>query len=367
MAIIFRVLILGLFALCTPLVWACAICAPDDTQGTVASRLRVADRIVLAQLQPDGKLAQPKFTVRGALPAEALPIAGWVSTEPTSHRQGQGNLVVLLMNAGSPDWLALGFVPASRADWLITVAAMPRLDPGVTASKDRTLFFLRDLEDATPLVAQAAFEEVAVRPYAGLRAVRAELNRQRIVQWLQAPAASVNPERRSRFALYYLLLGLSGNANDASAIESTISQPDAARNGKEHSAMLAALLDLRGDAGLAWVEQRYLSNPDVADDDMQAALLALSVQGGDGARVSQAQVVAMYARFIRSNPQRAGFVASDLAAWGRWEFAEALAQALRSQRQQVFASRYAIVFYLLRNPRPEVKALVEALRAEKLL
>jgi len=127
------------------------------------------------------------------------------------------------------------------------------------------------------------------------------------------------------------------------------------------------LVALRGDRGLAWMEQRYLQNAELADDEVQAALLALSVQGSDGARVAQEQVVAAYRRFIAANPHRAGFVASDLASWGRWEFAESLADALRAKRQQVFASRYAIVFYLLRNPRPQAKALVETLRAEKLL
>jgi hypothetical protein len=125
---------------------------------------------------------------------------------------------------------------------------------------------------------------------------------------------------------------------------------------------------LRGKPGLAWVEQSFLSASGVSNTDVQAALLALSVQGTDGNAVSQSQVVAAYGRFIQKNPQRAGFVASDLAAWGHWEFADAFGAALRSSGPaQVFASRYAMVFYLLRNPQPEAKRLVEALRVEKLL
>jgi hypothetical protein len=131
--------------------------------------------------------------------------------------------------------------------------------------------------------------------------------------------------------------------------------------------MLAAVVALRRDAGLAWVERYYLAARQTSDADVQAALLALSVQGTDGAVVSKEQVVAAYARYIARNPQRAGFVASDLANWGRWEFAEAFGAALRSGDAQVFSSRYAMVFYLLRNPRPQAKALVETLRAEKLM
>jgi hypothetical protein len=131
--------------------------------------------------------------------------------------------------------------------------------------------------------------------------------------------------------------------------------------------MLAALVALREGAGLAWLEQQFLTSPSTPDAQVQAALLALSVHGADGVAISKDQIVAAYGRFIARNPQRAGFVASDLANWGRWEFAEAFGKALRSGEAQVFASRYAMVFYLLRNPRPQAKALVETLRAEKLM
>jgi len=131
--------------------------------------------------------------------------------------------------------------------------------------------------------------------------------------------------------------------------------------------MLAALVALRGGVGLAWLEQQFLTSHATPDAQVQAALLALSVHGTDDVAVSKDQVVASYSRFVTRNPQRAGFVASDLASWGRWEFAAAFGAALRSGETQVFASRYAMVFYLLRNPRPQAKALMETLRAEKLM
>ena len=70
---------------------------------------------------------------------------------------------------------------------------------------------------------------------------------------------------------------------------------------------------------------------------------------------------------LNATPHRCGFVASDLGNWERWDFAAAFAKALRAGKDQVFASRYSIVFYLIRNPRPEAKALLEALKVEKLL
>ena len=361
MRIFLRFVLAGFCGLWLHGAWACAICAPDDAQGTVANRLRAAQRIVLAQVHADGKQADVRTTVLGPKQQGVVSIAGWQPGMPAVPGKSAGDLLVLVLHAGAPDWMAMGYLPATRAAWLTAVATSPRLEAGGFASRERMALFLRDLEDSSPIVAQVAYDEIASQPYAVLRANSAALAASRIAGWLQDPAL------RPRYPLYYLLLGLAGTAEDAGIVDAALARPDALRSAKELSAMLAALVALRGDRGLAWMEQRYLQNAELADDEVQAALLALSVHGSDGARVTQEQVVAAYRRFIAANPHRAGFVASDLASWGRWEFAESLADALRSKRQQVFASRYAIVFYLLRNPRPHAKALVEALRAEKLL
>ena len=69
-------------------------------------------------------------------------------------------------------------------------------------------------------------------------------------------------------------------------------------------------------------------------------------------------------RFVKAQPMRAGYAASDLGDWGRWDFVPAFEQALDTDRPQVFASRYAAVLYLLRNPTPEAKAALERLRAK---
>ena len=78
----------------------------------------------------------------------------------------------------------------------------------------------------------------------------------------------------------------------------------------------------------------------------------------------RARVVQAYAAFIRQDTPLAGLVASDLGDWGRWEFDQSFAALMRSGRSQTFASRYGMVFYLMRNPRPEARAVLSALRAE---
>ena len=68
--------------------------------------------------------------------------------------------------------------------------------------------------------------------------------------------------------------------------------------------------------------------------------------------------------YIAANPQRAGFAASDLGDWGAWDFVPDFERLLDTEQPQVFASRYAMVLYLLRSPRPEARAALERLRAK---
>lgn len=339
-------------------VFGCAICAPDDAQKTLVRQLAAADRIVLVQSARQAGPVSAPVVVRGAAPpadwainAGPSPISAWRADD----------LQLLVMNAGEARWTLLGYLPPTRTGWLQRLAGMAPLTVGSEPDLLRARFFVRDLEDAYPLVAQAAYEEVAVQPYAVLRTLATEVDVRQLARWVQDTA------RTARWPLYYLLLGLAGRTADAANLERRIEERRPGGSAQEVSAMLAALVALRGETGLAWLEQNFLAVRTTPDAEVQAALLALSVHGADGVAVSKDQVVAAYSRFIVRNPQRAGFVASDLASWGRWEFAEAFASALRSGEPQVFASRYAMVFYLLRNPRPQAKALVETLRAEKLM
>ena len=339
---------------------ACTICAPADGQSTLVRQLAAADHIVMAQWTGRGQ-ARVQAVVRASVTVGTPVGADWAPGLPAPATVHPDDSVLLVMPSGGSSWQALGYLPLARLPWLRRVAALQPAVPTAEGSQARAELSVDDLEDRYPLVAQFAYDEIAVQPYAVLRAFASRMDGKRVAQWVKDDA------RSARFPLYYLLLGLTGADGDAVALTQQLEQGRRATHGPELSAMLAAVVALRRDAGLAWVERYYLAARQTSDADVQAALLALSVQGTDGAVVSKEQVVAAYARYIARNPHRAGFVASDLANWGRWEFAEAFGAALRSGDAQVFSSRYAMVFYLLRNPRPQAKALVETLRAEKLM
>jgi len=127
--------------------------------------------------------------------------------------------------------------------------------------------------------------------------------------------------------------------------------------------MLAAWLELRGPEGVAWVERQYLSGPSAHEMGVSAALLALSVHGADGQRVGRSRVLEAYRYFVAQTTPWPGLVASDLGNWERWEFGPLFAEWLASGKPQAFASRYAMVFFLMRSPRPEARTALESLRA----
>jgi hypothetical protein len=245
---------------------------------------------------------------------------------------------------------------------MLVVTAQFAIPPSLGDSAVVVAHFASALEDPQPLIAQAAYDQISALPYSVLRGLARQMDTQALGQW------TADARLRPRHPLYYLLWGFQQDAAIANLLEERLAAADSERTPAELSAMLAAWLEQRGADGLTWLEKRYLQDPATPDAQVQAALLALSVHGMQGGtRFSRDQVVAVYARFIEANPARAGFAASDLGTWERWEFADAFARALRSGANQVFASRYPMVFYLLRNPTAQGKAVLESLRSAGLL
>lgn len=337
-------------------VQACSICAPSDAQSTLSARVAAADAVGIAHMLSDGIHVQAVRSVRGSLPQQPFAVEGLVL--PTV---GPLPTVVVLFNAAAGSWSSPGRLSPNRADWLASLGASEPAN-GLSADQavQRAGFYAADLEHAEPLVAQAAYEEIAALPYSAMRGASQKLHTADLLHWL-ADARSAE-----RHALYYLLLGLRGTASLADEISGKALRRSASDPLALLSAQLTAVLELKGVSGLPWLEQHFLQ-ADQPDAVVQATLLALRVQSAEGGRLSQHDFVQLCKRYIKSNPQRAGFVASDLAGLNRWEFAPAFAQLLRAGQEMGFSSRYPLVFYLMRNPLPEAKVLVEGLRADGLL
>lgn len=348
-------LTVGLMLLAAPVVWSCAICAPADLQNTLSHQLWAAQSVVLARPAHAGQTQTVLAVIKGSVNGPLLALAA--SAPPTSGRPAEEEATLWLLSAGSRTWRPAGAFPMRRLSWLQGFARTGRAaDTSAAEWPARLAFLVQGLEDPHPTVAQAAYEEIAVAPYSAMRSLKPLLVRDTLVRWLATPSLA------ARRPLYALLLGLVGNEDTARALQAEL-QRGGVLPAADQSAMLAALIELRGEAALTWIEQYYLSDAGRSDSDLQSVLLALSVHGADGQRITRDRVVATYASWVRLQRPRAGLVASDLAAWGRWEFGPLFAGILQSGESLSFASRYAMVLFLMRSPRPEARQALESLQA----
>ena len=335
----------------TPASWGCAICAPAESGGTLRQRLRAADVVVLAA-PAAGNTFLAQQLIKGGWPQ------GPIRPPQGVPELAQVSSLVLLYRNGTADWQSAGPLAPQHADWVLRLVELTdatNLTPAQWTS--RIASFLPELESLEPLVAQAAYEETASAPYAVLRSFAPRLNAARLLRWLDTPALT------ARRPLYALLLGFAGNQANAESLQQRMAGLRSTVDGPTLSAMIAAWLELRGPEGVAWVERQYLSAPTAHEIGVSAALLALSVHGGDGQRVGRSRVVQAYRHFVAQATPWPGLVATDLGNWERWEFGPLFADWLASGKAQAFASRYAMVFFLMRSPRPEASTALESLRA----
>lgn len=341
-----------------PAAWACAICAPSAEQNSLVFRLSSAQSAVLAQTTSEVNQFAVLHAVKGT---PSVRVAGVSETLPNAQQANNQETVLLLQTPGSASWINAGVVPVERLDWLRRLTALrpsnfvPVTDPGW---RERVQLFVRDLEHPIPLLAQTAYDEIAVAPYTVMRTLQPALDKAKLAHWLS------QPELAGRRSLYNLLWGFAGNAETAVALEQSILATSKNLSKADLSSMLAALLELRGVEAVQWIEERYLQSAERSDVELQAAILALAVHGNDEKKISRERVVQAFAVLVQSKPSRAGFVASDLGNWGRWDFVVPYTAILQSGQQQSFASRYAMVLYLMRSPSEAARTALEQLRAQ---
>lgn len=339
--------------------WACAICAPASAEQTLTQRLFKSEAVAIARTLPRPGEFELVASVRGGSGKETR-LAG-VAVAPGLAPPPVASTVVLAYTGGS--WNVLGAMPAERAPWLDKLIALRRpADASPTAADAnwpaRFAFFLPDLEHPVALVAQAAYDELSSAPYGAMRAASSAFRAQALAAWLE------QSNLEARHPLYALMLGFVAQEAQVQAFQQRLLKESARIPLSTASAWMAAVIEARGNAGMDWVQAHYLHNRQRTDAEVQAALLAVRVHAGASGRLSKEAAIALARGYIGANPQRAGFVASDLGDWGAWDFAADFERLLDTDQSHVFSSRYAMVLYLLRSPRPEAKAALERLRAK---
>lgn len=325
---------------------ACPVCQ-GAYQPSSARQLVAAPAAVLAVPTADTSRFRVIQVIKGGPPTGGLVEGGYPragsppgTAEPTNTRP-----LLLVRDDPLPTWVILGAIDAAQSGWLRALATGKRgADLSPEEWRARVALVVPHLDDPEPLAANLAYAELGAAPYTALRTARPHLDAAALRRWLADPELAVSQPIR------LLLLGISGNAQDAADLDRRLAIAWQSGDAASLAALLTADLELRGAARVAWVESQYLVDPKRTPAEIKAALLALSVQGGANGGIPRARVIQAYRRFMQKHPEIAGYVAPDLAAWQYWEAVPDYLALLKSDVRQQYPSRLAILAYLRQSP-----------------
>jgi hypothetical protein len=334
----FAAVALASFAAAAP---GCPLCLGAG-QPTVAQQLRDAAQAVLAAPTAEAGRFRAVAVLKGARPEPGMVEAGYPRTGPaTDATPKPGKPLLLVRDDPFPTWTILGAIGADHAGWLRKLAAArPVGQMNANEWRERIALVAGYLEHPDPLVAQIAYGELAAAPYAAMREARPRVDAAALRRWLADPALA------ARQPLYLLLLGVAGNARDAAALEQRLDAAARSGDAANLGPLLAADLELRGSARLAWVEANYLRDRARSTREIEAVLLALSVHGNADGTFARERVIEAYRVFMKTRPEIAGYVAQDLAAWRYWDAVPEYDALMKSDVPQQYPSRIAIAAYL---------------------
>jgi hypothetical protein len=351
---------------------ACAICL-SGWVVTIGQQLDLADQVVLALPENDGKSFRVVEVVKGRGSAGGIITEAVVRVDAATMSSRKP--VLLSWNGLAHTWTSIGTIGADYGDWLRQLVATggaggrsakstwPKTTQSPTELTDadwreRLAIVVPYLENPEALAAEIAYGEVGRAPYGALRSSKPRLEAAKIASWID------DPKLAPRRASYTLLLGIAGNSNDAAIIEQRVDTAWKARDATNLAAMLAADLELRGPARLDWIDQMYFADRNRTLAEIEAVLLALSVQGGANGAVPRERVIQAYRSFMAERKPMAGFVAQELADWGYWDATTEYVALLKSDAVKDPGSHFAIVNYLQRSPLPAAKQALQWLAAE---
>jgi len=316
---------------------ACPLCL-GAFRPSLSQQLVELGHSVLAQPSADGREYRVLAVIKGDRPA-----GGTIPMEAIEldFVVPPGATLLLVRDDAWSMWVGVGAMTVDHASWLGQIATGKR--PSDMSADDwqaRLALMIPYLEHRQPLVATITYGQLAVAPYEALLAAKPRLDATAIRRWLADPALL------ARRPLYQLLLGVAGDARDATALEEQLEASWMAGDATNLASTIAADLELRGQSRMAWVDAKYMSDGRRSTRELEAAVLALSVLGNANEAIPRERVIQSYLVFIHEHRELAGFVARDLAAWKYWGAAPVYLALIKSNVRQDFASRVAIYKYL---------------------
>lgn len=206
---------------------------------------------------------------------------------------------------------------------------------------ERLAYFLQFLEYPDPLIANDAYAEFANAPYEDIVPLASEMEPEKIRRWLTDPRTTP-----TRLGLYGLMLGLSGDAEDAALMRAKIvEQTEDFRLGID--GIMAGYLLLTGEEGLAVIEDTKLRNTKVPFSETYAAMQALRFMWTYAEGVIPKERLRASMRILLDRPELADLVITDLARWQDWTVMDRMMELYGAEEYNIPSIKRAIVRYFL--------------------
>jgi len=207
----------------------------------------------------------------------------------------------------------------------------------------RLPYYLMFLENPDPLLSIDAWAEFANADYEDVKAVKDQMPRAQLRQWIADPTTT--PER---LGLYGMMLGLCGNADDAAFLEKQIGAvPPTGLDDKKFfrygtDGLMGGYLLLTGEDGVKFLEQTRLK-PGVPADSVYAAVQAIQFMWSyESSVIPQSRLKSCMRRLLSNSEQRI-LTITNLARWKDWESWPELERLFRNECANDRATQRAII------------------------
>jgi hypothetical protein len=353
------VAVLGISELAT----ACPFCSA--TAQTLRQDMAAMDVVAFGELIPTGK-SKPQsivgtpteseenlagvaeFKIVESLRGESIvPVGTIISAPYYGPAKSTGRFLLMGVHQTEVLWSSPLTVTTEAEKYLRHTSHLPE------DRAERLKFYLNFLENPESLLARDSYDEFAQTPYEDVKKIRDSLDHAKLIEWIKSK--EVAPDRKR---LYYTLLGVVADKNDAPLLESLLkSKDETTRSGLD--ALIACYLTIVGEAGLPTIDELFLKNTRASYPDTFAAVMALRFHGTEGGIIDRDKVVGSM-RWMLDRPDFADLVIPDLARWEDWSQIERMAKLFRDADDNSSWVRVPVVNYLRACPLPEAKAtLVE--------
>ena len=218
---------------------------------------------------------------------------------------------------------------------------------------DRLTFFQKYLEHEDPILTYDAYDEFARAKYTDLIALKDRMDRGTLMKWIGDMEIPINRRR-----LYFTMLGICGNADDALKLEELIRSGDRERQ-SGLDALTASYLMLTGDKGLDVIDKFLLADPKADDLQLLSVKAALTFHAMETKVISKDRILQTLRKFL-DRPAIADAVLPDLSRMEDWTVLDRVVKLygeLESNFQKVI-----IIQYLQACPLAEAKAHLEEIK-----